>query len=367
MEHTLYNSIDEMIRPETLSELEHKTFTATNLAPFQGQGWSGSGSKFLTLHTTNGQRTSNGEGPRYVIKRVSREWDWIMNTTGDRFGRTANLWQHGILDRLPPEIEHTVVACAEDGAGRAILMRDVTEDLLPDGYVYSEQDNAGIVDGMAALHAAFWEDSILRNPVLNLCPLEQAFTFTSQETARRVYTICPEIVGMVIKGRDLLPNYFGTDVVELLQGLAQNPRPLCHALSRFPHTLVHNDIRRLNVGITHGSPSRLLLLDFMRAVATVPALDLAWYLLTNPYELCLPKEVAIETYTQGLAQRLGGRFDESQWQPQLELSLLAALVQVVPFKVWFATYAEYEQHTIGEQVSLAWCSEHALEWARWLA
>ena len=97
IKHTLYNSIEEMIRPETLSELKNKVFTATRLVPFQGQGPSASGSNFLAVHTTNGNRS----GPRYVIKRLSREWDWIMHATGDRYGRTTTLWPHGILDRLP--------------------------------------------------------------------------------------------------------------------------------------------------------------------------------------------------------------------------------------------------------------------------
>ncbi|MCP4288801.1 MAG: hypothetical protein GY792_30990, partial [Gammaproteobacteria bacterium] len=132
MEHILYDSLEDMIRPETLGGLENKTFTATHLAPFQGVGWSASGSKFLAIHTTNGNQVNSGNSPHYVIKRVSREWDWIMHATGDRYGRTTTLWQHGILDRLPEEIEHTVVACATDGTGRAILMRDVRETLLPD-------------------------------------------------------------------------------------------------------------------------------------------------------------------------------------------------------------------------------------------
>jgi len=60
MKHTLYNSIDEMIQPDTLGELAHTMFTATRLAPFQGVGWSASGSKFLAVHTTNWCSLSQG-------------------------------------------------------------------------------------------------------------------------------------------------------------------------------------------------------------------------------------------------------------------------------------------------------------------
>ncbi len=367
MKHTLYTSIEEMIRPDTLSGLEQKTFTATRLVPFQGQGWSASGSKFLALHTTNG---NNGNGPRYVIKRVSREWDWIMNATDDRYGRTTTLWQHGILDRLPPEIEHAVVACATDGTGRAILMRDVQETLLPDGdeQPISEENNELILDAMAALHAAFWEDPILHHPALNLCSPEQAFSWASQEMARQVFAVCPnEVLDMVIEGWDLLPTCVSADVAELLHSLARDPSPLCTALARFPQTLVHNDMRAANIGVVHGASSRLLLLDFMRAAVTVPAVDLAWYLVANLHQPVIPQETSIEMYKQRLTQRLGDRFDESGWQSQLELSLLATFVQQTSFKAWYVKkYPHNEQHKIREQALLAWCSEHARAWAKWL-
>jgi hypothetical protein len=368
MKHTLYNSIEEMIRPDTLSKLENKTFTATRLAPFQGVGGR-SGSKFLALHTTNGLQTNNGKGPRYVIKRVSREWDWIMHASGDRYGRTTTLWQHGMLDRLPSEIEHTVVACAEDGAGRAILMRDVTETLLPNGEPLSEEKNVLILDAMAALHVAFWEDPALDDPDLNLCPPEQLFSWASLERVQQVYAVCPnEIFDMMIEGWSLLSTHVDAGVAELLRSLAQDPSPLCTALAHFSRTLVHSDMRTANLGVVHGASPCLILLDWMRAVATVPALDLAWYLATAaPRELLIPKETVIGMYKQRLAQRLGNRFDESGWQPQLELGLLAGFLQIACFKAWFATYSETEQQKIREQADLRWWSEHAVEWAKWLS
>ncbi len=363
MKHTLYTSIEEMIRPETLGELEHTTFTATRLAPFQRHGLSGS--TFLAVHTTNG---IYGNGPRYVVKRVSREWDWIMNATGDQYGRTTTLWQHGILDRLPPEIDHAVVACATDGTGRAILMRDMTETLLPDGdQPISEEAHKLILDAMAALHAAFWEDPDVHHPALNLCTPEQTFSVASPEMARQVFAVCPnEVLEMVIEGWNLLPTYVGADVAELLHSLVQDPSPLCNALARFPQTLVHSDMHVPNLGMVHGASSRLLLLDWMRASVTVPAVDLAWYLISIPYELFMLKETFIEIYKQRLRQRIGNRFDESAWQPQLELGFLAGFLVAASFKAWFLKYSDNEQDRIREQALLAWCLEHAMTWAKWL-
>ena len=366
MEHILYNSIEEMIRPDTLSGLEHKTFTATRLAPFQKVSWGGSGSTFLAVHTTNGHQTNNGNGPHYVVKRVSREWDWIMNATGDRYGRTTTLWQHGILDRLPKEIEHAVVACAVDGMGRAILMRDVRETFLPvDEQPISEKDQELILDAMAALHAAFWEDPILQHPTLNLYALEQIFSWTSAEKARQVLAVCPtEVLEWVIGGWDLLPEYVEADVADLLRSLARDPSPLCTALARFPRTLVHGDIRLANLGVVHGESPRLILLDWMIAAATVPTLDLTRYLLEHRFPS--GKEAAIDFYKKRLAQRLGDRFDESLWQPQLELSFLASFLMFACFKAWVGTHHKDEECRIRQRAVFPWCSEYARAWAKWL-
>lgn len=365
MEHILYNSIEEMIRPETLSRLENKAFTATRLAPFQGMGWSASGSTFLAVHTTNGKAEN---GPRYIVKRVSREWDWLMHATGDRCGRTTALWQYGIFDRLPDEVGHAVVACAEDGTGRAILMRDMEETLLPGGEPISKEKNKLILDGMAALHAAFWEDPILHDPTLNLCALEQVLNWGLPERARQIRKVCShEVLDRIIEGWNFVPEYVGADSMKLLRSLIRNPNPLYTALARFPKTLVHNDLRLANLGIVYGESPRLLLLDWMFAAVTVPARDLARYLFASPRELFIPVETSIHFYKQRLAQRLGDRFDESWWQPQLELSLLANFLQEAGLKARCARYSENEQKRVREQGFLTWFSEHALKWARWLA
>lgn len=365
MQHSLYGSIEEMIQPDTLSGLGHKTFTTTDLVPFHGVGGR-SGSNFLAVHTTNGTLE---KGPRYVIKRLSREWDWIMNTTDDLYGRTTTLWQYGILDRLPQEIEHAVVACAKDGMGRAILMRDVTEILLPESeQPISEEHNELFLDAMAALHAAFWDDPILHHPTLNLCTPEQAFSWASQEMVRQVRAVCPnEMLEWIIEGWDILPTYVGTDVAKLLCSLARDPSPLCTALARFPQTLIHHDMRLTNLGVMSGASPRLLLLDWMRAAVTVPAVDLAWYLTMTPPQPAIPKEKMIDIYKQRLAQRLGDRFDESWWQPQLELSLLAVFVQIAGFKAWFLRNPHNEQHRIRNQAVLDWCTECARTWAKRLS
>jgi hypothetical protein len=107
MPHEPFASLDELLAPETLSELAGSAIGSVRCLPITG-GHSASGSHLLAIET------NDGEGPRLVLKRVSREWDWIMRATGDDRGREALAWTSGLLDRLPPEVTHPILACARD-------------------------------------------------------------------------------------------------------------------------------------------------------------------------------------------------------------------------------------------------------------
>ncbi|UCC50737.1 MAG: hypothetical protein JSV68_16725, partial [Anaerolineaceae bacterium] len=196
MQHELYPSISEMTRPETLQGLVQQPLNETCLAPFETNGWSSTEAQFL------GVNGCNGEEPRYIIKRLRRDKDWVMAATDDRRWRSITIWQQGLLDRLPEEIDHGVVACSIDEDGFAILMNNVSQDLLAEDKPLSRKDNALVLEAMAALHASFWEDTLLGKQELSLCKPEDFFTHTSPAKARRIAQTNPSFVlEMIIEGR----------------------------------------------------------------------------------------------------------------------------------------------------------------------
>ena len=80
--HELLPSLDELLEPRTLSQLVGAPIATVRRAPL------------LTAHSTSGSRflavgTNDGRGPRFVVKLVSPEWDWVMRATGDDRGREA--------------------------------------------------------------------------------------------------------------------------------------------------------------------------------------------------------------------------------------------------------------------------------------
>jgi hypothetical protein len=361
MKHTLYPSIDAMLAPEALSALEGQPITDVRWLPFQPTSFSASGSRFLTLETNAGQ------GPRYVLKRISLEWDWIMRATDDRHGRSAAIWQCGLLDSLPPEIAQAIIACSVDGPGWAILMRDVSATLLPsEDQPISTIDSEQILDAMAALHATFWEAPLLADPALGLCSLQHFYTSLSPQMGRREAGGPDNAPQMILEAWELLETLVAPDVADLICGLHANPQPLCDALARYPQTLVHGDIRLANLGLLHGERPQVILLDWQFAMSGPPAADLAWYLGDTSENLPMSNEAVIAGYQQRLAHRLGARFDDQWWQPQLELCLLGNFMRTGWDIIDRITRGEVESKREYWRGELEWWSKQARAGARWL-
>ncbi len=359
MEHTLYPSIDAMLTPETLSKLTGQPVTSVHCRPLQ-TNYAKSGSRLLIVETDEGQ------GPRYVVKRISLAWDWLMRATDDRQCRSVTLWQQGWLDRLPPEIDHGIIACSLDESGWAILMCDVAEVLLP--YVpFSVADNTTYLEAMVALHAAFFDLPELADPALGLCNVCRVYTMFSPQTGLQEATGPDEVPKRLQEGWDLVQSLVEPDVGQIVQELLTDPQPLCQALSRYPQTLIHGDWRHANQGLHRDGQTRVVLLDWALATVAPPSVELGRYLGTNSALLPVSKEESIACYRQQLVDRLGHRFDESWWQPQLELGLLGGFIQdgwAIALKAtrWNITEGQREHW----QADLGWWSERVRAGVRWL-
>jgi aminoglycoside phosphotransferase (APT) family kinase protein len=361
MEHTLYRSIEEITQPATLSALVQRPITRTRLVPFQPAGWSSTESRFLAVET------DDAAAPRYVLKRMNPGRDWVMQATEDQHGRATTIWQHGLLDHLPEEIDPAIIGCAVDGVEYAILMHDVSDALVPEQSSLSKADHECSLNAMAALHATFWESAALEHPALHLCRPEHLITHTAPDKIRRMAATRPSpILEIILEGWRALPALLDADVVELLETLAHDHRPLSAALAACPRTLVHGDWRPANIGFRHGTRPRLVLLDWARPTRTSCAVDLAYYLITSGRNLPLSHEQTIDRYKRELARRLGARFSESWWRPQLALGLLVAFLMIGCFKARGIVHAELAEDRMRQQAELEWWSEQARAAAGWL-
>jgi hypothetical protein len=342
MQHVLYDSVDQMLAPETLSELCGRPVSRVRCVPLKRGG--NSGSQLLAVETDDGQ------GSRYVLKRVSLERDWIMRLTDDRRCRSVALWQHGLLDRVRHRIEHAILACAQDQAGWAMLMHDVSGNLRQRSAIRKRHYERAL-DALAVLHSTFWQAPVLGESALGLCDPAHYLTFLSPEKLRAEGETHP-FVSEILEGWALLETTADADVVEVVRSLHRDPGPLCCALARCPRTLVHGDVFPGNLGWLGKAQRKVVLLDWQLATALPPAADLAQCLSDLRVA---DKEAAIAHYRHSLACQLGTRRENSWWQPQLALGSLAFFVSrgwAMPLFVgrWSANEGERAQ----QRANLAW-------------
>ena len=365
----LYGSLDELLSPEVLGTLEGRTVAGVRRRPFVSPYGGVSGNAFLAVETVG----TDGQSRSYIVKQTAPAWDIIMRASGDTRCRELLVWQHRLLDRLPPEVGQTVAAAAEDNGGWALLMHDIGDRMHPcqrwpdPGWApLSERELAVFLDSLAALHARYWEDVALLDPRLGLCELPWLYASFSPATVEREAASPHPLVGMLRAGWERLEQAAAPDLVRLVRSLQADARPLCDALGRYPWTLVHGDPNCKNFGIELAPAPRILLLDWQLATRAPPAVDLAYFLALFSGVITVSHEEVIERYRARLAARLGDRFDERWWRPQLELALLGHLLRFGALLLGRMTYHDDPAVREHYRAALGWWTERALAATAWL-
>jgi hypothetical protein len=278
-------------------------------------------------------------GQGYVLKHLDLREDWTMRASGSLRGAPLELWERGILGRLPGCFNQPIVGAAPDEPvpdpgpggeaaghrGCALLMQDVSRWLVPatDELIPLAQ-HLRFLRHMAALHAEFWacgpEFDVVpaMHRYLELSPwLAQAEAAT--ESATGTAHLVPQLVA---QGWPLLREV-APAAAAVVTPLAYDPGPLVDALARTPHTFVHSNWKLDNLGTDDAG--RTVVLDWEQPGVGAPLSDLAWYLAINCRRLPQPKETSITVYRGALEDC--GIDTGPWWDRQLALCLLGALVQ----------------------------------------
>jgi Phosphotransferase enzyme family len=262
------------------------------------------------------------DGVPHIAKHLRAGGDWLMRASGDHGLRELALWERGVFARMPPAIDHAVVATARDGPHGVLLMRDVSSSLLPDRdeAITAEQHDV-FVENLAVMHATWWgrPDDIglltLAHRYLLFLPSIRAFEATRTEDSP-----LPRLIG---DGW----TRFAARAPRSARGVAtllEDPTPLVRALDATPSTLVHGDVKSANVGFAAGGHT--ILLDWALAGPGPPCADLAWHLSLNAARLPVTKESAIAQYRRALEHQ--GIDTQPWWTRQLDLCLLGAVLQM---------------------------------------
>ena len=295
------------------------------------------------------------DDPSLFIKRVDPSKDWVALGTNDLARRAVTMWSLGVFDRMPGEVDPGVIACASWDEGYAVLMPDVSARLAVPGAPMSIAQGDALLDAMAALHAAFWDDTRLADSALGLCAPVLFLSHTSPQRAavlrRQIRTF---VFDAIEAGWDALPAFIDPGLARELEVLNDDPTPIVAALATSPRTLVHSDIRPANLGLGErhdGSPD-VVLLDWGRPVFTAPTVDLGYYLGWTAVERPTDVDAAIAVYEARLRARLQTPLDADAWGASRDIGILGGVINTLCFHA-LAARGDDAAAAI-ERAALAW-------------
>jgi hypothetical protein len=295
------------------------------------------------------------DGQPHVVKYVHVDHDLAMRAAGDVGCLPRRVWASGLMDVAADVIDHAVVGVAagygRNGWGAALLMRDVSDDLVPvgDGPIPEEQHLA-FLDHLAVLSARLWgwRDDI---GLLPYAGRWNVFGPAAIEAERDLGW--PEPVSRLAgEGWERFSRRAPADVGSGLHDLRHDPMPLVQALAATPSTFLHGDWKLGNLGMA--ADGRTVLLDWAYPGQGPVGHELAWYLALNRARLPIghTKESTMAAFRAALERH--GVDTTGWWERQLSLALLGTVLQFG----W--------EKALGDDGELGWWCDRAREGLAWL-
>ena len=297
------------------------------------------------------------DGDPHVVKYLHLDHDFTMRVSGDIGCRPVRAWAAGLLDSAPALVDHAIVGAApgygRNGWGAALLMRDVSGELLPGGDDPIPADqHAAFIEHLAGFCAATWgwqDDQISGPGLLPYAARWAWFGYAALDGERALGW--PERVPLIAdEGWRRFGERAPAKLAALVDDLRRDTAPLAAALRRTPSCFLHGDVKASNAGAA--ADGRTVLIDWAYAGEGPACHELAWHLALDRSRLPITKEATADLFCAALERhgvRTGG-----WWERQLGLCLLGALVQFG----W--------EKALGDDDELAWWCEAADAGAAWL-
>ena len=287
-------------------------------------------------------------GAPHVVKYLHADHDFMMRALGDPGTRTLRAFTAGLFDVAADVIDHAIVGAASgtgrDGSGYALLMRDVSAELVaPGDDPLPRAQHDAFVDHLARLCAATWgwRDDI------GLTPYPRRWTmastdFVESELRRRD----PErVVAILGPGWERFAARVPGDLVDAVGQLRRDVSPLASALATTPSCFLHGDWKASNLGTA--TDGRTVLVDWVYLGEGPACHELGWYLALNRLKLPTAKEQVIADFRSALERH--GVDTAAWWDRQLSLALLGTVVQFG----W--------EKALGDDDELGWWCDRARE------
>ena len=188
------------------------------------------------------------------------------------------------------------------------------------------------LDGLAGMHAEFWEDPALDDPRLGLNDPRGLLQLSSPTFARQHLGDWDTwLLAGAVDGWGALQEALDDDAFAQARTLIDDPQPLLEALARHPSTFLHGDLYEPN--LTRNG-DHLMAVDWQLAMHSVATIDLARIAL-NAYEDADGLARAVQHYRERLEGHLGPRFADDQWEEMVDLGILTEVLWMAPFLAYW--------------------------------
>lgn len=344
MTTTAHNAVD---MPTVAASIDHLLANAEDRRPFVNpDGRSSAVFEHVRI-----------DGDDHVVKFVHLDHDFTMRVSGDIGCRTVRAWEAGLLDAAPHLVDHAIVGAARgwgrNGWGAALLMRDVSGDLLPGGDQPIPADqHVSFLDHLAGFCAATWNwrDDPVSGP--GLLPYSDRWAWFGHAALEGERALgWPERVPRVAEeGWHRFDERAPADVARLVDELRGDATPLAAALRETPSCFLHGDVKASNAG--RAVDGRTVLVDWAYVGEGPACHELAWHLALDRSRLPAPKEATAEAFRAALEGH--GIDTAGWWERQLSLCLLGAVVQFG----W--------EKALGDDDELRWWCQAARDATVWL-
>lgn len=297
------------------------------------------------------------EGVPHIVKYVHLDHDFTMRVSGDVASRTVRAWEAGLLDSAPQLVDHATVGAAlgggRNGWGAALLMRDVSAELLPLGdHPIPADHHERFLDHVAGFCAATWgwhDDPDTGPGLMPYATRFALFGYAALEGERGLGW--PERVPKIAEeGWLRFAERAPADLARLIDELWRDVSPLIDALTETPSCFLHGDVKASNVGTA--ADGRTVLIDWAYVGEGPACHELAWHLALDRSRLPVSKEATIDAFRAALERH--GIDTADWWDRQLGLCLLGALVEFG----W--------EKALGDEDELAWWCDAARAGVDWL-
>jgi hypothetical protein len=297
------------------------------------------------------------DGAPHVVKYIHLDHDFTMRASGDIGCRVVRAWACGLLDSAPDLVDHAIVGAAlghgRNGWGAALLMRDVSADLLRSGAAAIPGDqHAAFLDHLAGFCAATWGwlDDPPGGPQLLAYAARWAWFGHAALEAERALGWPERVPEVADGGWRRFGERAPADVARVVDELRRDPAPLADALRDTPSCFLHGDVKSSNTG--RAADGRTVLIDWAYAGEGPACHELAWHLALDRDRLPATKEAVIAGFRAALGRH--GVDTGGWWDRQLGLCLLGAVVQFG----W--------EKALGDDEELRWWCDSARPAMAWL-